>query len=313
MSERTVHPSEYLRMFMRRKIWFIVPFVVCVIGGAALAMLLPPTFKSSARIGVQAPTVEPDLVAARTALDREERLRALSQQLLSPVVLERVAREERLVSDRPIDQVVQSLMGRIHVDVPPPIARTGREPELNAFDIIYLDSTAERTQRVANRLAQVFVEEHSRSREHQAEGTAEFLGSQLRAAKTRIADLERRLRAAKTGRRILVDVRVRGDAEIDHGGLDGDDGRDARGTRADTRALMALRCWSIGRRAVVRIARRRVARPVGMTLHLRMRREGAVHRARRHQARLADVQGEPETDDDREWPKPEGPAHALMI
>jgi polysaccharide chain length determinant protein (PEP-CTERM system associated) len=112
-------------------------------------------------------------------------------------VLERVAREERLVSDRPIDQVVQGLMGRIKVDVPPPIARTGREPELNAFDIIYLDSTAERTQRVANRLAQVFVEEHSRSREHQAEGTAEFLGSQLRAAQTRIADLERRLRAAK--------------------------------------------------------------------------------------------------------------------
>jgi polysaccharide chain length determinant protein (PEP-CTERM system associated) len=197
MSERTVHPSEYVRIFLRRKMWFIVPFVVCVIGGAALAMFLPPTFKSSARIGVQAPTVEPDLVAARTALDRDERLRALSQQLLSPVVLERVAREERLVSDRPIDQVVQGLMGRIKVDVPPPIARTGREPELNAFDIIYLDSTAERTQRVANRLAQVFVEEHSRSREHQAEGTAEFLGSQLRAAQTRIADLERRLRAAK--------------------------------------------------------------------------------------------------------------------
>jgi polysaccharide chain length determinant protein (PEP-CTERM system associated) len=197
MSERTVHPSEYVRIFMRRRMWFIVPFVVCLLGGAALAVLLPPTFKSSARIGVQAPTVEPDLVAARTALDREERLRALSQQLLSPVVLERVAREERLVSDRPIDQVVQGLMGRIHVDVPPPIARTGREPELNAFDIIYLDSTAERTQRVANRLAQVFVEEHSRSREHQAEGTAEFLGSQLRGAQARIADLERRLRAAK--------------------------------------------------------------------------------------------------------------------
>lgn len=197
MSERTVHPAEYLRIFLRRKMWFIVPFVVCLLGGAALAMFLPPTFRSSARIGIQAPTVEPDLVAGRTALGRDERLRALSQQLLSPLVLERVARDERLVSDKPMDQVVQGLLHRIHVEVPPPIARSEREPELNAFDIVYVDSTAERTQRVANRLAQVFVEEHSRSREHQAEGTAEFLGGQLRAAQERITDLEHRLRAAK--------------------------------------------------------------------------------------------------------------------
>jgi polysaccharide biosynthesis transport protein len=197
MSERAVHPAEYLRIFARRKMWFIVPFAVCVLGGVALALFLPATFRSSARIGIQAPAVAPDLVAGRAALDREERLRALSQQLLSPVVLQRVAREERLVSDQPMDQVVQGLLRRISVEVPPPIARSDREPELNAFDIVYKDGTAERTQRVANRLAQVFVEEHSRSREHQAEGTAEFRGAQLRAAQDRITDLERRLRAAK--------------------------------------------------------------------------------------------------------------------
>jgi polysaccharide chain length determinant protein (PEP-CTERM system associated) len=195
MSERTVHPAEYVRILVRRKMWFVVPFAVCIVGGVALAVLLPATFRSSTRIGIQSPAVAPD--AARTGLDREERLRAVSQQLLSPVVLERVAREERLVSDRPIEQVVQGLLGRISVQVPPPIARSQREPELNAFDIVYLDSTAERAQRVANRLAQVFVEEHSRSREVQAEGTAEFLGGQLRAAQARIADLERRLRTAK--------------------------------------------------------------------------------------------------------------------
>jgi succinoglycan biosynthesis transport protein ExoP len=197
MSDRAVHPAEYLRMFARRKMWFIVPFVVCALGGAALAIFWPPTFRSSARIGVQTPTVAPDLVAARAGLDRDERLRAVSQQLLSPVVLERVAREERLIAERPIEQVVQGLLGRIEVEVPAPIARGQRDPELNAFDIVYLDGSAERAQRVANRLAQVFVDEHSRSREVQAEGTAEFLGEQLRAAQERLADLDSRLRTAK--------------------------------------------------------------------------------------------------------------------
>lgn len=196
MTERTVHPAEYLGILSRRRRWFAIPFALCVVGGLALALLLPATYRSSARIGIQAPAVAPDLVA-RANIDRDERLRALSQQLRSPAVLERVAREERLVTDRPLDQVVQGLLDRIHVEVPPPIARTQNEPPLDAFDVIYLDSTADRAQRVADRLARVFVEENTRSREVQAEGTTEFLSAQQRAAQDRIADLEKRLRTAK--------------------------------------------------------------------------------------------------------------------
>ena len=197
MAERTVHPVEYLDILLRRRKWFIAPFALCVVGGVALATLLPATYRSSARIGIEAPAVSPDLVSGRTGLGREERLRALSQQLRSPSVLERVAREERLVTDRPLDQVVQSLIQRIKVEVPTPIARSQTEPELDSFDIVYLDHAPERTQRVAEKLAQVFVEEHSRSREVQAEDTTEFLSVQQRAAQDKIADLEKRLRTAK--------------------------------------------------------------------------------------------------------------------
>jgi len=196
MTERTVHPAEYLGMLSRRRRWFAIPFALCVVGGLALAFLLPATYRSSARIGIQAPAVSSDLVA-RSNMDRDERLRALSQQLRSPAVLERVAREERLVSDRPLDQVVQGLIDRIHVEVPPPIARTQNEPPLDAFDVVYVDRTGERAQRVADRLARVFVEENTRSREVQAEGTTEFLSAQQRAAQDRIAELEKRLRTAK--------------------------------------------------------------------------------------------------------------------
>jgi succinoglycan biosynthesis transport protein ExoP len=196
MTERTVHPVEYLDILSRRRQWLIVPFALCVVGGVALAFLLPATYRSSARIGIEAPAVVPGLVSS-TGLGRDERLRALSQQLRSPAVLERVAREERLVTDRPLDQVVQGMLDRIKVEVPTPIARTQSDPELDSFDIVYLDRSPERTQRVAEKLAQVFVEEHSRSREVQAEGTTEFLSAQQRAAQDRIADLEKRVRTAK--------------------------------------------------------------------------------------------------------------------
>lgn len=197
MSERTLHPIEYLHILKRRKAWFIVPFGVCTLATIALATLLPATYRSKATIAVQAPTVSPELVSARATLDREERLRALSQQLRSPAVLQRVARDEQLIAGRSMEEVTQDLHDRINVEPQKPIARTDGQLELNAFHISYDDRTPERAQRIANRLAHVFVDEHSRSRELIAEGTAEFIAGQLRTTQARISALEAKIRAAK--------------------------------------------------------------------------------------------------------------------
>jgi polysaccharide chain length determinant protein (PEP-CTERM system associated) len=195
--ERTFRPADYLSILKRRRIWFIVPFAAIVLLGLALAVLLPATYRSSATIAVQAPAVSPSLVPAPAALDNEERLRALSQQLFSRAVLERVIRDEGLAGDQPMEEVVRLLRAGVSVEVPKPIAKTDRPQQLNTFDIVYRDSTAEGTQKIANRLAQAFVDEHTRSREAQAEGTVVFLNGELRNSQQKIADLEQRLRAAK--------------------------------------------------------------------------------------------------------------------
>ena len=106
MPQSYSHPLNYLRVLRRRKWWFAIPALLCIAGGIAAARLWPPTYKTVATVAVQAPTVTPDLVAQRAALNTEERLRALTQQLRSPLVLERVVREEALATDRPVDAVV---------------------------------------------------------------------------------------------------------------------------------------------------------------------------------------------------------------
>jgi polysaccharide chain length determinant protein (PEP-CTERM system associated) len=197
MNERTPHPADYLVILQRRKWWFITAFSVCALAGIALALLLPPVFRSAAVVAVQAPAVSPNLVSSYAGLGRDERLRAVSQQLKSPVVLERVAREEGLTAQRPMDEVIHQIAGRISVEVPRPIARSEGEPALNAFEIVYRDRTADGARRIANRLAQAFVDEHSKSLERQAEGTAEFLDRQMRGSQERLAQIETRLRSVK--------------------------------------------------------------------------------------------------------------------
>ena len=77
---------------------------------------------------------------------------------------------------------------------------------------------------------------------------------------------------------------------------------------------MVLGRWSVCGRGVVTINGRTVMATVRRrSMRLAVHREGSMHRARRHQTRLADEQGEPETDDDRERLEPGSPAHTWMI
>lgn len=197
MSERRIHPIEYVQLLKRRKQWALATFLSCLALGITTAFVWRPVYRSSTVIAVQAPTVAPDQLPGRGVLGREERLRALSQQLRSPAVLERVVRDEQLADGRSMEQVTSDLNRRISVELPKPIARTEGGPELNAFEIVYRDGEPERTRRVAARLGDVFVSEHSRMIEAQAEGAAEFLTTQLRASQQRISDLESRMRTIK--------------------------------------------------------------------------------------------------------------------
>lgn len=198
MEERAFHPLDYVSVLRRRKWWFIVPLVVCVVTGALLAVLLPKTYLSAAEIGVASPTLSPELLRGVQSLDKEERQRAISQQLLSRNVLERVVREERMNPAEPVEQTAGWLRRRVVIDVAKPLAGGGENKNgLDSFKLGYMDSTPEQTQRITNRLAYVFVEENSKTRTQQAENTSEVLAQQVKASQERLAQIEDQLRNKK--------------------------------------------------------------------------------------------------------------------
>lgn len=200
MEERSFHPLDYVSVLRRRKWWFVVPLVTCVLVGGALAMFLPRTYKSQAEIGIADPTLSPELLRGVQSVDARERQRAISQQLLSRSVLERVVREERLSPNRPVDETAASLRARVeeNIEVPNPIGRSGGGRDgIESFRLGYVDSSAERAQRIANRLATVFVEENSKTKTQRAENTSEVLSQQLRESQDKVARLSEQLRSKK--------------------------------------------------------------------------------------------------------------------
>ena len=199
MEERSFHPLDYVAVVQRRKWWFIVPLVLCITVGTLLALFLPRQYKSAAQIGVASATLSAELLRGVQSVDAQERQRAISQQLLSRSVLERVVREERLSPSRPVEETAAQLRGNVedNIVVPPPLARSGSKEGFDSFYLGYLDSNPERAQRIANRLAMVFVEENSKTTTQRAENTAEVLAQQLRASQENLNRLQEQLRLKK--------------------------------------------------------------------------------------------------------------------
>ena len=200
MTEGTFHPLDYLSLVRRRKWWMIVPLVASIVGGVLLVLFLPHVYRSHATVAVGLPRVSTDLVGHGTIVTREDRLRAISQQLLSRPVLEQVAHAEGLDVARPLNEAVDEMLAPNRIKVEPTEllkqVASDRAP-LDAFVLSYGAPTAQLSQRVTDRLANVFVEATTRSREARAENTSEFISAQLSDSKKRLDSLEVRLRQAK--------------------------------------------------------------------------------------------------------------------
>jgi polysaccharide chain length determinant protein (PEP-CTERM system associated) len=210
MDEPRFDPLDYVSVFNRRKWWFIVPLTLSLIVGGLLVWKLPRTYQATTTIAVSAARLAPNIVGA-VAMDRSERMHAVSQQLLSRPVLERTARLEHLDQNRSIEAAISQIRSSISVMPADSITPSGgadsavsqkslspdQKAQLDTYQVSVVDSTPEDAQRIVNRLAQVFVEENSRSREVRAQDTSQFIETQLQASGARLRDVEARLRTMK--------------------------------------------------------------------------------------------------------------------
>jgi polysaccharide chain length determinant protein (PEP-CTERM system associated) len=189
------HALDYVAVLRRRLWWLIVPLVLAIAAGAALVTWLPRQYGTSATLGVSLPAVTNQLLTDAQRVTPEERLRNINQVLTSEPVIQRVVLDEGLEKAMPLAEAVQMLRSRI---VTTPV----QEPSLpNAaverFIVRYTDDNPQAAQRIANRLADTFVQESSRKRAVRAEETAMFINMQVGASQARLNDLEARLRGAK--------------------------------------------------------------------------------------------------------------------
>ena len=190
------HPMDYVSVLRRRMWWLITPIVLALIVGTALVTLLPRKYTSTAVLGISLPAMSGQVVSDQQRLTPLERTRNLNQVLLSPPVLERVAKDTGLDKRMTLDDAVD-LVGAgtlVRLPLPDPNVPPG---SVEQFYIDFTNAEPGVARDVANRLAEVFIEESSMKRTVRAEQTAMFVHEQLQNSQARLNDLEARRRDAK--------------------------------------------------------------------------------------------------------------------
>jgi len=182
--------DDFIRMGWRRKWIILIPFVVVSAGTVMFVKRLPNQYKSQTTILVVPQRVPDSYVRSTVTASIEDRLRSISEQILSRSRLELIIRDYGLYFEerrkRPLEEVIE----RMREDIVVETMKAG-----TTFTVTYTSSDSLLAKRVTERLASMFIEENLRDRVVLADGTSQFLESQLEDARERLVGHEKKLEA----------------------------------------------------------------------------------------------------------------------
>jgi polysaccharide chain length determinant protein (PEP-CTERM system associated) len=200
MIPKKITPETLLDLTVRR--WYVLagPFALAMMVAVGLAATLPRLYKSETTILVEPQEVPTSYVTPTVTYAVEDRLQAMSQQILSRTKLLEIAGEFGLYPElrkRPEEDLVERMRADIGVDL------GGREKrgqqEVSYFKLSFSYPKPETAQRVTARLASLFIEENLKIRSEQAKLTTDFLEKELTDMEVKLKEKEQLVSRFKQG------------------------------------------------------------------------------------------------------------------
>lgn len=214
--------KRYLGLLWERRRWLIGVWAAVFFLAAAVAAVLPDTFSSSTMILVERQKIPASYVNPTVTETMQERLKTISQQILSRTRIRQIIDEYHLAEAMtPRERFLE----RLHLLNLPLVQRWGRRLGLlrdrdrppdyegaikrfqervnvkvvgsQAFSVGYSGYDPVTVMRVTNAIADMFITQNLKLREARAEGTTEFLNAQLETARKELEQQEAAVQAFK--------------------------------------------------------------------------------------------------------------------
>ncbi len=200
---KTLKPEDILEAAWRRRWLIIVPFVVIAASTVLIASFLPDRYRSETVLLIVPQRVPENFVRSTVTARLDERLRAMSQQILSRTRLEQIIQDFNLYPTERRSMIMEDVVETMRTrDVSIGLRGGGRADD-GTFTISFQSDSPKTAMLVTERLASLFIKENIEDRALFADMTDQFLQTQLDDARRQLMEHEKKLevfRRANAGR-----------------------------------------------------------------------------------------------------------------
>ncbi|MDA8095079.1 MAG: lipopolysaccharide biosynthesis protein [Betaproteobacteria bacterium] len=205
MPEQQKDFAAYLAVFRRRKPQIFAVSGMLLALTVAIALLWPPTYRSSATILIEEQQIPPDLVRSTVTSFATQRIQEISQRVMTRANLMAIIRKYNLYARQRRTQTTGEVLHRMRKDIHLHLINANVvDPQslqpvkaTIAFTLSYDGQTPSDAQRVDNELVSLFLSDNLKSRERDASRTTAFLATQARRLGAHISKIEAKLAAFK--------------------------------------------------------------------------------------------------------------------
>jgi uncharacterized protein involved in exopolysaccharide biosynthesis len=194
-----LNPSYYWGIFKKRIFYILIPFVVVLAAGSAVAMLWPPTYLSEGKILVESQQIPADLVRPTVTAGSKERLQVIEQRVMTRDNLLAVMDKYQMYADRRDSLSRTELLDLMRqntkvkpLELDPVRGRTDGLTTI-ALTVGFTDRRPDIAMKVANELITLFLNEDARNRTNRAMETTKFLAREAQRFEAELSSVEAKI------------------------------------------------------------------------------------------------------------------------
>ena len=210
MEQNITTLDDFLDIVKRRK-WIVIWVTLGIfLTSAIVALLIPPTYRSSSTILIEEQEIPREYVKSTVTSYAEQRLQSINQRIMSSSQLMDIISRLNLYEDMrkrsTVEQAVEKMRDSIKfemISAEVADARTGRRATI-AFSIAYEGSKPDVVQQVANTLTSLYLAENLKIREQQTAGVARFIDEEMKGIQQKLAELDARIAAFKSRNQLAL-------------------------------------------------------------------------------------------------------------
>ncbi|MBD0415671.1 GumC family protein [Oryzicola mucosus] len=181
----------YLSILVRRLPYLVAIIAIFTLGGVVVALVLPKTYRATARLLVEAPQIPLDMAKSTVPTSAVEQFQIIEQDILTEDNLLALANRLEIYGASKLsdEDIADDMRERIHIDqVRPEGVRDG--PVATVFDVSFDSRDPVLAAKVANDIVASILSRNMLARTDKAEDTAKFFNGEVARLGSELSRLE---------------------------------------------------------------------------------------------------------------------------